>query len=111
MTIFATVYHFTFRLPTITDSGVLVSINFSVKNARHYLESITSYGVRQVGSKANEIDMPIYFKKALDQIMENSKEMSYEIQETRSSGEEFNSSIDGESLKIDKNSGICLRLP
>ncbi|KAI6659354.1 Endoplasmic reticulum metallopeptidase 1-like [Oopsacas minuta] len=84
VTVFLTVYYFLFKLPTVTDDGK--NRDFSVKQARYYLENITSYGVRQVGSKSNEEQTPQYLTQALNQIMNNSKELAYEIEVTRNSG-------------------------
>ena len=68
ITVFSSVYYLLFSLPNIPEGGE--NRGFSVTQARYYLENITSYGVRHVGSKANEEEMPRFFTKVLSAIME-----------------------------------------
>ena len=87
VTNFSSVYYFLYHLPTITYSEDELRTNFSVEQARYYLENITSYGVRHVGSKSNEEETPRYLTFVLNGLMEHSKELNYEVKVTRNSGE------------------------
>ena len=85
VTNFSTVYYFLFSLPSATHTDS--HSDFSVRQTRYYLENITSYGVRHVGSKSNEEETPRYLTNVLHRIMERSKELRYEVEVTRNSGE------------------------
>ena len=87
VTNFSTVYYFLYHLPTITFTDNELHSDFSVQQTRYYLENITSYGIRHVGSKSNEVETPQYLTDVLHRIVENSKELSYDVQVTRNSGE------------------------
>ena len=84
ITVFSSVYYLLFSLPNVPEGGE--NRGFSVTQARYYLENITSYGVRYVGSKANEEEMPKFFTEVLSSIMESSNQLHHEIQVTRDSG-------------------------